>query len=139
MIDIDFEGHEDDKAAVLAAADLAVRAGAVGFAIDYSAGPPVTWHTQAFYKGARVFVRGLATPAEAATALAVRLLTGANCKCGQKVALRDGAPGCPWRLVGRRWEPGCDAPPFELSEDKRGDVAAMRGAVDRAKRKWGTT
>lgn len=126
-----FEGRERDGInAVLAVADLVDRAGATHFDMGFDEGDSITWHAQAFYRGARLFVGGQPTPEVAATALAVELLTGAACKCGQKVSLRPEVPGCLWRLEGRRWVPGCDAPAIELPEEQRGNVAALRGAVN---------
>lgn len=39
--------------------------------------------------------------------------------------------GCRWRRVGKRWEPGCDAPPIEMPAGARGDHAAMNRAMRR--------
>lgn len=124
------EGHEGDRDAVFAAADLVGRAGATAFDIGFELGNPANWHAQAFYQGVRVFVGGQPTPAAAATGLSVRLLTGAACRCGQKVSLRAATSGCLWRLEGQRWVPGCDAPSIDIDESMRGDVAAMRRALN---------
>ena len=128
----------EEEAAVMAAANLAERAGAKGFRIGYTSTTPATWYAVAEYGGqAEIGVRGHPNPAAAATALAKRLLTGAKCKCGGLVALSvsgawapgesatmlDGsdpsllrdAPQCLWILEGSRWSPGCDAPPIKLN------------------------
>lgn len=129
----------EDGDAILAAANMAERAGATAFDIGHSdpdAGP-VTWYAAAEYGPAvRIQVDGLPGPAEAAMALARRLLTGAKCRCGSLVALSEagafappasatmldgsdpralrGAEHCLWILEGARWEPGCDAPPLTV-------------------------
>jgi hypothetical protein len=139
-----------DQDAVIAAADLADRAGArsltVGWdcphapdADDEHACEQVTWHATAQFKGTRVTVERHPGPVEAVEALARRLLTGARCRCGKLVALSDeGAwvdPGgtlldgtrltpkqakrmgqCRWTRRGKRWEPGCNAPPIRRKE-----------------------
>jgi hypothetical protein len=131
-----------DEDAVVAAADLAGRAGATSFEIGYlHDGVPAEeagWYAHAQYRGTRVTEDGRG-PVEAAEALARRLLTGAKCKCGRLVALSgrgavvhggqrmaDGssftpeqasaAGQCRWTRMGRRWEPGCDAPPLRLRQ-----------------------
>lgn len=125
---------QEDK--VVAAADLVGRAGATGFEIGYLYDdvPPeqAAWYAHAQYKGARIIAENHPHPADAAEALAVKLLTGAKCKCGRLVALdTDGAIAfrkpvmadgstftaaearragqCRWRREGKRWTSGCDA------------------------------
>lgn len=127
---------------MLAAANLAERAGATAFDIGHSDPDvgPVSWHAIAEYgPGKGIQVDGLPDPVAAAMALARRLLTGAKCKCGGLVALSEAgayappahatmldgsdprtlwdAEHCLWILQGARWEPGCDAPP--LTADRR--------------------
>lgn len=124
--------------AVLACANLAERAGASGFRIGHSdpdAGP-VTWFCAAEYGARDIAASGHPDPAAAAMALAKRIMTGAKCRCGRLVALSvlgamappasatmlDGSDPlalrnaglCLWMLEGRRWEPGCDAPPLDV-------------------------
>lgn len=121
--------------AVVACADLVGRAGASGFQIGYlhddvpleQAG----WYAYAQYRGVRITVEDRRSPSEAALALAERLLHGADCKCGQRVTLDDGRGGCRWRLMGKRWEPSCDAPPVDVP-GVRGDLPAMNRAMRRA-------
>lgn len=131
-----------DEDVLIAAVDLVGRAGAreleVGylndeddpaFAVD---GP--AWWAHAAYGGHRITVEGFDRPDAAAEALAVKILTGAKCRCGRLVALSDdgavfttgamadgtrwtpeeakAAGQCRWRRDGRRWEPSCDAPPL---------------------------
>lgn len=127
-----------DADAVMAAADLASRAGASGFQIGHTdpAEGPVTWYATAEYDDNAITASGHPDPSAAATALARRILTGGKCRCGGLVALSisgafappdtatmlDGsdpralrdAPQCLWILEGRRWEPGCDVPPVTL-------------------------
>lgn len=138
--------------AVIACAELAGRAGAREFEMAWDcphvpdepeAGPDgwvvrdghnchqVTWAAHATFKGARIQTAGHQTPTAAAMDLAERLLTDAICRCREPVALSDERPGCRWRLVGHRWEPGCDVPPVTVHGD-RGDLEAMQAALDAA-------
>jgi hypothetical protein len=130
-----------DQDAVLAAANLADRAGARSFKIGYLHDDvPVDqadWYAEAQYKGVRIIAEHHPGPVEAAEALARRLLDGAKCRCGRLVALSDdGAMGyrdaklldgttwtptqaakagqCRWTRLGKRWEPGCNAPPIRM-------------------------
>lgn len=131
MIDPLLEG------AVIACANLVGRTGARHFEIGYLHDDvPVeqaAWWASAQFRGARIQVDGHIHPAAAATALAVKLLTGAKCRCGKLVALSDrgarvfedarmadgtvwtaaqaaAAGQCRWRLTGNRWEPSCAVP-----------------------------
>lgn len=126
--------------AVEACADLVGRAGASGFQIGYLHDDvPIEdagWYAHAQYRGARIMVEGRRSPSEAALALAERLLRGAACRCGKTVTLTDNSNGCRWRLAGKRWEPGCDAPPVRV-DGQRGDLAAMNRAMRRAAAKRG--
>jgi hypothetical protein len=114
--------------AVVACADLVGRAGASGFEIGFvNEDVPVEeagWYAIAQYRGARIMTGDHRSPTGAAMALAERLLRGAACRCGRKVSMSDGKRGCRWRLVGKEWKPGCDAPPIRVSGD-RGDHAAI--------------
>lgn len=119
---------------VIACADLAGRAGASGFEIGYAGdehGPveEARWYAVATYQGARLIADEHQSPSAAALALAERLLSGARCRCTQTVTLSDEGPGCRWRLVGRRWEPGCDAAPVTVPGGRRGDTAAIERAM----------
>lgn len=115
-----------------ACADLVGRAGASNFEIGYVRDDvPVEdaqWYAHAQYRGARIIVQDHRSPSSAAFALAERLLSGATCRCRKPVALSDGAPGCRWRLMGPRWEPGCDAESVHV-DARRGDLAAMQEAL----------
>jgi hypothetical protein len=117
------------RLAVRAAADLAERAGAAEFDIGYDRQDPTIWHATATYQGMKFFVDGQPSAEAAANALSHRLLTGAACKCGRTVALRDGAKGCRWRREGPRWVPGCDAPALELPAEERGNLRSLQRAV----------
>lgn len=125
---------DEQRNQVIACADLVGRAGARQFEIGYlNDDPPHAWYAHAMYRGARIQVENHDDPAAAAMALAEKLLTGAQCRCGRLVALRgDGAVAfqktrladgtdwtakqaakagqCRWRLAGGRWEPSCPAP-----------------------------
>ena len=87
----------------------------------------VTWAATVEYIGARIFEGG-PTAHEAALALAVRLMSGAMCRCGRTVTLGEhgGKSKCRWRLEGDQWIPGCDADPVTIA--KRGDYDAMMAA-----------
>lgn len=124
---------------VVAAANLAERAGAKSFEVGHTdpVKGPVTWHMTADYGDRQIIASGHPDPGAAALALADRLLTGAKCKCGGLVALSvagafappetatmlDGsdpvalrtAEHCLWILVGDRWESSCDAPPLTIA------------------------
>lgn len=117
---------------VIACVDLVGRCGASGFEIGYLHDDvPVEeagWHASVQFHGARITVQDHRSPSGVALALAERLLRGAACRCRQPVALSDRAEGCRWRLVGRRWEPGCDAEPIHV-KGERGDHAAMVRAL----------
>lgn len=123
--------HMNDDV-VIACADLVGRAGASEFEIGYLhddvPAEEAGWYAHAQYRGARITVEDHRSPTGAALALAERLLSGATCRCRQPVTLSDGQPGCRWRLVGQRWEPGCDAPPVRVN-GQSGDYAAMQRAM----------
>lgn len=124
-----------DDDATVAAADLVGRTGATHFQVGYLHDdvPPeeAGWYAHAQYRGARIIAQDHKHPAEAAEALARRLLNGAKCMhCGGLVSLSDAgamayntrlvdgtawtieqaaAAGlCQWRRIGKRWERGCE-------------------------------
>lgn len=123
-----------DRDQVLACADLVGRAGARQFEIGFlNETAPHRWYAHAMYRGARIQVENHDGPADAAMELAEKLLTGAKCRCGALVAMRDdgaiafrkttladgsewtreqaaAADQCRWRLVSDRWEPSCPVP-----------------------------
>lgn len=115
-----------------ATAHLADRCGASGFEIGYlHDNVPVAkagWYAYVTFQGARISVDDHRSPTAAALALAERLLRGATCRCRRRVTLSDGAEGCRWRLVGAKWEPGCDVDPIPINA-QRGDYAAMQAAL----------
>jgi hypothetical protein len=110
------------------------RTGAGQFEMGYlNDEPPHHWFAHAMFQGARIQVQGHDGPAQAAMALAQKLLTGAKCRCGRLVALRPGgavafgtarmadgtrwsaadaakAGQCRWKLIGARWQPSCPEP-----------------------------
>jgi hypothetical protein len=119
---------------VTACADLVGRAGAAGFEIGYAGDDDAAiedarWYAVATYQGARVIADEHRSPTAAALALAEQLLTGATCRCTRPVSLSDERPGCRWRLVGARWEPGCDAAPVSVPGGRPGDMAAIKEAM----------
>lgn len=117
---------------VMACAHLVDRSGASGFEIGYvNEDVPIEeagWYAHAQYQGARLTAADHRSPTLAALALAERLLRGARCKCRQMVTLSDAAPGCRWRLVGARWESGCDDEPIHVNAE-RGDITALQEAM----------
>jgi hypothetical protein len=123
--------HVNDD--ILAAcADLADRCGASGFEIGYVHDDvPVEeagWYAFVTFRGARISADDHRSPTAAALALAERLLSGAMCRCRRPVTLSDQRDGCRWRLIGARWEPGCDVAPVHV-EGARGDYTAMQRAM----------
>jgi hypothetical protein len=140
-----------DTDAVVAAVDLVGRAGATNFEIGWlnDEDDPVyaergaEWWCKAQYRGTRIDVEGFARPDDAATALAVRILTGAKCRCGRlvrlhgddaafahlDVAMADGtrwtaqeaaaAGQCEWRRDGAKWQPSCPEPRRNRAERRR--------------------
>jgi hypothetical protein len=131
---------------VIACVDLVGRAGAteseIGWDCPHVPGAPdghncgqTTWYAAAKYRGARIIADRHRSPSAAALALAERMLSSATCRCQRPVSLSDDRDGCRWRLVGQRWEPGCDAPPITLTEAERGDMAAMHRSANRAERR----
>lgn len=123
--------HVNDD--ILAAcAHLAERCGASGFEIGYlHDNVPVEeagWYAHVTFRGARITADDHRSPTAAALALAERLLAGATCRCRRTVTLSDSQDGCRWRLLGARWEPGCDVAPIRV-DGQRGDYAAMQRAL----------
>lgn len=123
-------GPDLNEDMVIACADLVGRAGARSFELGHLRDDPDDpgWWAAAHYRGARLTTDEHRSPSGAALALAERLLSGAMCKCGEPVTLSDEGEGCRWRLVGRRWEPGCTAPSVKVT-GRRGDIAAMHRAA----------
>jgi len=132
--------------AVVACADLVNRAGGTEFEIGWTCPHTpdeedghncdrVSWWAHARWKGTRLTAENHPDPMAAAAALAVRVLDGGRCRCGRIVALQPGAPGCVWRLVGQRWEPGCDQPGVRIQSQMRGDLPAMGHALNREQRR----
>lgn len=122
---------------LIACADLVGRTGATGFNISYTLDDdPPQWWAEAMYRGARLTSGLRPTPTSAALGLALRILRGAQCRCGRLVSLSDGATsagtidGCRWRLMGSRWEPGCDASPLSQEEAARVRERLHKGQND---------
>jgi hypothetical protein len=141
------EMGEDYDEILPATADLCQRAGARGFEIGFlHEDVPVeeaAWYASAQFAGTRLIEENHRGPADAAFALAVRVLKGGRCRCGKLVALsKEGAvayesasllPGfgswtveeataagqCLWQREGPRWEPSCDAPPLVMPPGSR--------------------
>jgi len=133
------EGTPEDIAA--ACFGLAKRAGAKSWAVGWDCPhrpmpeheqadhrcEAMEWHAAATFNGARITQAG-PTPHQAALALAVRLTSGADCRCGRKITLGEPSSSkrCRWRLDGAEWIPGCDADPVTAA--RRGDYDAMVAA-----------
>lgn len=118
---------------VMACVDLASRTGASGFELGHvHEGVPVEeagWYAHVNFKGTRLMVQDKRDPTEAAMALAERLLAGATCRCLKPVTLSRLQPGsCRWRLIGPRWQPGCDAPSLKM-EGEPGDYNKIQEAL----------
>lgn len=126
-----------DEDEVMAAVGLADRCGArdfeVGFLHDDKPVHLAGWWASVSFRGAKVRVENQAGPAEAAAALARRLLDGAQCRCGKAVCIHgDGTDACcRWSRVGPKWTPGCDEPPLHV-DGERGDYEAIQRAVANA-------
>jgi hypothetical protein len=125
--------------AATAAIDLIGRTGArqleIGYLHDTPRSEDADWWAAAKYRGARVNVEHHTGPSPALEALAVRLLTGAQCThCRGLITLTgDGAwfypgatrpdgsvltlgevaaqPQCHWTRSGTRWNAGCRTAP----------------------------
>ncbi len=127
-----------EETRLFAAVDLVNRAGAKSFEFGYlHEDAPIAeagWWAQAQYKGAKLMAEHHVSPGHAAEALALRLLAGATCKCGEQVALTDAQPGCRWKLTGEgqqaRWVSGCDAPSIPIEAGELGDAEALRRKVE---------
>jgi hypothetical protein len=124
-----------DKDALLAAADVVRRSGALSFKVgvcdtENEFGWKKGWWAAAFYSGARLIgVDGWPGPTQAAEALARRLIDGARCKCGRVATLEGSSPlfpkkrltdeaiwsveeqlkagQCVWTRQGGDWRSGC--------------------------------
>lgn len=134
-VDFDFD-FPIDRDALIAAVDLVGRSGATGFEVGFLHDDVPTdqaaWWAKAQYRGVRLSVENQPGPAEAAEALARRVLTGGKCAhCGGLVALSDdgaiaysggrtldgkpwgveeasAARQCRWKRVGDRWDRTCE-------------------------------
>jgi hypothetical protein len=126
---------------ITATVRLAERAGArsweLAYACPHTPGegpghtcPDVEWTCTVEYRGIKVF-ESAPTPHEAAVALAVRLMTGAMCRCRRPVTLneRTEAAQCRWTFEGDQWVPGCDAPAIAVPGGSPGDYQAIRDAM----------
>lgn len=116
---------------LIALGDLVLRSGATAVEFDTIRDDPADpgWFVTLRSRGARISVEGYPTAATAAIAMAMRILSGASCKCTRKVVLHDDPAGCRWKLMGDRWEPGCTAPSIRVIGE-RGDHAAVAAAYE---------
>ncbi len=121
--------------AVIAAADLCERAGAMGFEVGHLFGDTGSWYAHATYRGLRLMSSVRRDPELACDELAARILRGGHCRCGKRstVGRRD-PESCRWERRGKRWEPGCDAPSMPMPAGARGNPAALHEAMRRATR-----
>jgi hypothetical protein len=106
----------EEEERVLAATLLVGHTGAVAFEFGYANDSAVKvqdaeWYASAQYRGARVFVEGYPHPADAAEALARRLVEGGTCThCGKTTTMSPQANPrrrCVYRRRGNRWVRGC--------------------------------
>lgn len=99
------------RGTIAGAIDLAERAGARHFKLwSWSSSADVDrWHVEVTWTRNKIIeVSGLSTPVDAATAIAVRMLLHAVCRCGYPTTIHDMEPcRCTWRLTGSRWKPSC--------------------------------
>lgn len=127
---------------ITATGKLAERMGASRYEVAYACPhtpdegpghtcPDVEWTCTVQYRGIKVFESGL-TPHEAAVALAVRLMTGAMCRCRRAVTMseRTSAAQCRWTFQGDQWVPGCDAPSIKVPGGSPGDYGAILDAFN---------
>lgn len=133
---------DDFENIIQATADLCDRSGARGFEVGYLhddvPAEEADWYASAQFRGARVIAEHHVGPADAAFALAMKLLTGAKCRCGKLVSLVDGgavafaksslahnfgewsataaaaAGQCRWRREEAQWVPSCTAPSMTI-------------------------
>lgn len=125
---------------VLAAADLADRAGAkqfkLGYLHDHVPIEEAQWYAYAEYTGHSIGVENRRSPQDAATELAERILQDGLCRCGRPVTLYEQVEGkCRWQRVGKRWESSCDAASVRVRDGLRGNLAAMHEAMG-ARARW---
>lgn len=104
---------EEDRivAATLLVGHTGAKAFEFGFANDSAARvQDADWYASAQYRGARVIVEHFTHPADAAEALARRLVEGGTCThCGRTTTMseRSSRRRCVYRRQGRRWNRGC--------------------------------
>jgi hypothetical protein len=145
---------DDPRDIIEATVNLAERCGARSWELAYACPhtpdeppghtcPDIEWTCTVEYQGAKIFETGR-TPPDAAVALAVRLMTGAVCRCRRKVTMnqRTSADQCQWTFQGNRWMPGCDRPPLTVPGGSPGDYEAIAAALtggNRAQRRASKT
>lgn len=108
-----------DYPVVLAAADLAHRAGGEDFRVGYRREDipmeRAAWFASCLLRDGLFGVEDMPSPEAAAYAFAVKLLKGGHCRCGRVVTLSqlNSAEGdslgrtCWWRLKGNTWVSAC--------------------------------
>jgi hypothetical protein len=108
-----------NEPALLAAIDVIGRANAVEFEVGYlddtEHWQDARWWASARWRGRKVLVEDHPGPAQAAEALARRILNGGTCThCGKTIVLTATRPKgsrrkklCAWRRDGARWVRGC--------------------------------
>ena len=117
---------------VVAVAHLADRGGASEVEVAYR--DDRGWFAWVQHGRRRIAVEGHSSAVAAAWALAERLLTRAICRCTKTVTLTGDSTDevCRWRLMGDRWQPGCDVAPLSVDaprDDLAAVVEAMAGRV----------
>lgn len=97
---------------LIAAVDAIGRTGAREFEVGYLDETPdaARWWASALYQGTKVHEQDHSSPADAADALARRLLDGGLCThCGRTVTTQSLANGqCRWVRIGKVWTRGCE-------------------------------
>lgn len=123
-----------DIDAVRAVAELCGRAGARHLELGYlHEGVPLEemgWYAQAQYRGYRVTAEDQPGPAQAAEALAARLLNSSICThCGKSVTVNASLPDlCRWFRRGATWVRGCVD---EIPEEHRDKAKVMATIANR--------
>lgn len=122
--------HQNDiiRACVKLVGDAGAREMEIGAMREGVPIEDARWFATASYRGLRIIKEDRRSPIEAAIALALEILAGAQCKCTKMVVMYDNPEGCHWRLMGDEWVSSCDAPP--MVDVPRGDLVGMHEVMN---------
>jgi len=95
--------------------------------------PGVRWYAMAMWRGGRFMVDNKLSLQDACIMLASKILHNAECRCGLRVTMREGEPGCYWRAVDGEWKSSCTAP--TVAVDYSGDKPVVRRNRNREERR----